>query len=353
MRRPLQASALAFALATCLTAPSWAEDGGGGIVHGDDHAFVVQAPDGWVLDNKSGVGQGLHAVFYPVGSSWEGSDVVMYVNTARREGPHQNLAELIEFNERRIRSQSPHVTVEELPDVATSTGRTFAVRRYTGDRWGNFESVAYLEEETVLVLIALTARSQELYDASQAAYAALLREYQFVTTEVVIEKPEVPAPTIGGFELGFWAGPSVAEDPRVRSINEDHPCGPVAVARVARMPDSTGDSALEPDRVIEFDPSGEEITRWAIPTDRGVHAISGPDLIFLDSPSTAEGAPALAISSDGGIRRTAVPANAPEAVRIECPSTFDFGESAYLRCFELGDGVSGEVRRIAYEGPCT
>ena len=35
----------------------------GGIIFGKDHAYVLTAPKGWVLDNQSGVDQGIHAVF--------------------------------------------------------------------------------------------------------------------------------------------------------------------------------------------------------------------------------------------------------------------------------------------------
>jgi hypothetical protein len=51
-----------------------------GALHGEDHVYTLQAPKGWILDNQSGTGQGLHAVFYKVGGSWGKSPVVMYTN---------------------------------------------------------------------------------------------------------------------------------------------------------------------------------------------------------------------------------------------------------------------------------
>ena len=56
-----------------------------GLVYGASHAFYVEAPQGWILDNTAGVNQGLHAVFYPGGSRWEDAAAVIYVNTAPRE----------------------------------------------------------------------------------------------------------------------------------------------------------------------------------------------------------------------------------------------------------------------------
>src|SRR5271154_2921019 len=57
------------------------DDMNSGLVYGKNHAFWVVAPKGWVLDNQAGVDQGLYAVFYPKGSSWKKSPVVMYANT--------------------------------------------------------------------------------------------------------------------------------------------------------------------------------------------------------------------------------------------------------------------------------
>jgi len=44
-------------------------EGGSGMLFGTDHAFYFTAPSGWILDNQSGVQQGLHMVFYPAGQT--------------------------------------------------------------------------------------------------------------------------------------------------------------------------------------------------------------------------------------------------------------------------------------------
>src|SRR6516162_11581736 len=54
----------------------------GGIVHGPKAAFNISAPEGWVLDNESGVEQGLPCVLYPKGESWADARTVMYAKIA-------------------------------------------------------------------------------------------------------------------------------------------------------------------------------------------------------------------------------------------------------------------------------
>src|SRR6266403_6349429 len=52
------------------------------IVYGPKAAFNVSAPQGWILDNESGVNQGMPCVLYPKGSSWSDAKTVMYAKIA-------------------------------------------------------------------------------------------------------------------------------------------------------------------------------------------------------------------------------------------------------------------------------
>src|SRR5262245_31591726 len=57
---------------------------GGGIIYGENYAFNLKAPKGWMLDNQSGVQQGLDAIFYPKGRTWENSVVIAYARARSR-----------------------------------------------------------------------------------------------------------------------------------------------------------------------------------------------------------------------------------------------------------------------------
>ena len=49
------------------------------VISGKEFAFEVKAPVGWVLDNEAARQQGLNLVFYPTGTNWQTSKVVIYV----------------------------------------------------------------------------------------------------------------------------------------------------------------------------------------------------------------------------------------------------------------------------------
>jgi hypothetical protein len=44
---------LTIILFLLLTNISQAQDGNSGIIYGDDHAFALTAPNGWILDNSA------------------------------------------------------------------------------------------------------------------------------------------------------------------------------------------------------------------------------------------------------------------------------------------------------------
>ena len=71
-------------LASLRTASAEITERGLGILYGSDHAFALRAPNGWMLDNESGVEQGLYAVFYPKGTNWRDSVVVAYARARER-----------------------------------------------------------------------------------------------------------------------------------------------------------------------------------------------------------------------------------------------------------------------------
>jgi hypothetical protein len=178
---------LILALVVSPTLPSRASDAAAGIIYGPDHAFAVTAPSGWVLDNESGVGQGLWAVLYPTGSSWRDSNVVMYINTASKaEDP--TLEGLIKGDLERQRKESPSLTITPGEPLALPDGPKALVNHFSGDKWGNHESVAYIEAPTVWVMVVLSSRDEPAYKAALPAFSDLVKSYKFLTTKVNIKK---------------------------------------------------------------------------------------------------------------------------------------------------------------------
>lgn len=159
-----------------------------GLVYGKGHAFWVSAPIGWILDNESGVKQGLHAVFYPKGSTWKDSSVVMYVNTVFRK-PDDSLENFIKEDIETFKEKgSNNIKVITADNIKTNDGKDARVRVFTGDKWGNYEAVAFIPENKIFVMIVLTSRVESGFQKSLESFRSLVGSYKFWTEEVHIEK---------------------------------------------------------------------------------------------------------------------------------------------------------------------
>jgi hypothetical protein len=141
----------------------------------DPGEFTVRAPGGWVLDTRSGARQRLRAVFYPEGGSWVKSEAVMYIKTVARccEGSLDDFikGEVREFTEGSAIKASPR------KPITTRLGKKAQVRYFSGGRGSNFESVAYLEEPSLFIVVVLSGQSAKAHDSSRAAFVELVRSY--------------------------------------------------------------------------------------------------------------------------------------------------------------------------------
>jgi hypothetical protein len=126
-------------------------------------------------------------VFYPVGSSWKDSEVVMYINTASKVGD-PTLDGLIAGDLERQRQESPELRVQPGEAIALTDGTKATVNHLSGDRWGNHESIAYIEAPTVWVMVVLSSRDESAYTAALPAFNSLTRTYKFLTSQVDIKK---------------------------------------------------------------------------------------------------------------------------------------------------------------------
>ncbi len=152
------------------------------LVHGDRHAFIVQAPEGWVPASVSGI----PAAFNRKQETWASGRAVMYVSTATVDsGDAKPPEQVIREDSARFAEGSPLLRLEVLPPIKTLDGRDALLRRFLGGQTGNVEVVAYVRERTVTPIIVLSARSPADYDRALTPFYALVRSYEFITSDIM------------------------------------------------------------------------------------------------------------------------------------------------------------------------
>ena len=167
-----------------LTSTVFAQDDSG-IIYGKNYSFALTAPKGWVLDTTSGRQQGLQAVFYPNGSSWKSGAAVMYPSVLQKADPARESLESVIANE-----DSPNLKVVDADAIPTRTDarskdKKATVKYFTGDRNGNSEAVAYLDEGNLVVMLVLSTRSQKDFETSLPAFKEFVDSYFFLGAKAV------------------------------------------------------------------------------------------------------------------------------------------------------------------------
>ncbi len=152
---------------------------GTGMAFGDNHAFFFTAPKGWVLDNQSGVTQGIHMVFYPVGETWASSPVMAYGNSATKDEKIKSIHDQVAITLNELhKSGSPNSKAEKKLSLELPNNIEVAIYYFEQDKWGNYEAVGYIEEERTINLLVFNTRSKKAFDEHIAAFTKLLHSYK-------------------------------------------------------------------------------------------------------------------------------------------------------------------------------
>lgn len=162
-----------------------------GIIYGKNHAFSLTAPEGWVLDNQSGVSQGLHAVFYMRGKSWKDATTVMYANTASLEDEaHKTLEQLIKYDLDKFKKNYSDLEITDGKDIMTKGNTVAKIKYLSGKSYGNHEAISYIDAGKTGVMIILSSRTKDEFENSLPAFESLVKSYFFMSDKVILDKKE-------------------------------------------------------------------------------------------------------------------------------------------------------------------
>ena len=83
---------------------------------------------------------------------------------------------------------SLNVSARFIKDITAEKGCKGNIYYFTSDKWGNYEAVAYFEEDKTINFIVLTSRTKEAFETALKAFEELALSYMFITDDVRIEK---------------------------------------------------------------------------------------------------------------------------------------------------------------------
>jgi hypothetical protein len=145
----------------------------GGIVYGPKAAFNISAPDGWVLDNESGVEQGLPCVLYPKGESWADARTVIYAKIASTQYEDAEKFVVVAIKEMEKTHGKPK---EKIGSGKTKDGHEYFINEYPATKtYSQWERVGYVQLPHAVAYIVLSSQDQASYRKDSGALEKVLK----------------------------------------------------------------------------------------------------------------------------------------------------------------------------------
>jgi hypothetical protein len=153
----------------------------GGIVYGPKAAFKIDAPPGWVLDNKAGAEQGLPCVLYPKGSTWAHANAIMYAKIASTD--YEDVGKFVATAIQRM--EKMHGEPKEKVDSGkTGDGHPYFINEYPATKsYSQWERVAYIQLPKAVAYIVFSARDEAGYRKNFPALNEVLKSFTYMKVE--------------------------------------------------------------------------------------------------------------------------------------------------------------------------
>ena len=158
----------------------------GGIVYGPKAAFNISAPEGWVLDNESGVNQGQPCVLYPKGESWADARTVVYAKIASTEFEDVNAFVAMAIKEMMKTHGTPK---EKIASGKTKDGHDYFINEYPATKsYSQWERVAYVQLPRAVAYIVLSSRDEASYRKDSGALQEVLKTFMYLEPKTDTKK---------------------------------------------------------------------------------------------------------------------------------------------------------------------
>lgn len=148
-----------------------------GLVHGPKAAFQISAPSGWVLDTTSGLPQGEPCVLYPRGSSWSGSDAVMYAKIASERFPRRD--DFVAWTLAQFKQDDPEFQYRTRDPGETTDGYDYVLLEYARPSYPRFERVAYIQFPDAVAFVVYSATKWDSYLATSRLLEEVLATIRY------------------------------------------------------------------------------------------------------------------------------------------------------------------------------
>jgi hypothetical protein len=134
---------------------------------------------GWFHDREASLQLGVNALV-PDASTFVNAETVMYGKAVykAREPDTKTPGGIVELDKRRFAAHSPGVVLKAAPSLTTADSKRLESFTFFPTSTGNWERVAYGEEDEYYLVFAVSSRSLRGYNASAKSYEGMVGSYK-------------------------------------------------------------------------------------------------------------------------------------------------------------------------------
>ena len=147
-----------------------------GIIYGTKAAYKIDAPKNWILDNKSGISQGLPCVLYVNGFTWENSPVIMYAKIAGTN--FDNMDSFIAFAIKEFKREDSNFYYKELKK-GNIDSTNYVIMDYRGGPYNSHERVVYIQMKKAVGYIVFSAQNRDDFIKYSDAIFEVVNSYKY------------------------------------------------------------------------------------------------------------------------------------------------------------------------------
>jgi hypothetical protein len=153
-----------------------AQPGPGGFVYGKDHAYFVEAPNGWVMDPGDAAKEQVGAVFHPASAHWPESRVIIYTDFYSKKKGRETPSEAMRNDVALFEKEGSNVQPVKKASIKTNVGGLVAeVYHFDSDR--QYDARAYFSYKGYIDYFVLSARDKATFEKSLPAFEHVVKSY--------------------------------------------------------------------------------------------------------------------------------------------------------------------------------
>lgn len=152
-----------------------------GVVYAPGHAFILKAPEGWILDRESRGHSRTEPVFYPIGFTAKDSPILIWAGSKRAEsGGHRRIEAFLEEAACTLAPpKGAGVKALRVEEVRVGKGLRAEVYAFVSEPGDDafFERVSCILTPFSVDYVMLRAKDKAFYERSLAPFLSIVKSY--------------------------------------------------------------------------------------------------------------------------------------------------------------------------------